>query len=94
MKFNHLLATACSALAVLALVPTAASATQSKALPKPKGFAPTIIDAFSPLDDNNGASLPQTFAPSTSTSVISSFEGISDYDTRALFGVGLIPPEG
>ena len=42
--------------------------------------------------DVNGGSDPFSHAPGAHTSVISGFEGTSDYDTRAL-GIGLIPPD-
>ena len=42
--------------------------------------------------DVNGASAPNSYSPTVHTSVVSSFEGTSDFDTRAL-GIGLIPPD-
>ncbi len=38
------------------------------------------------------SSTPLFFAPTNATSIVSSFEGTSDYDTRSL-GIGLIPPD-
>nr|WP_310522773.1 PEPxxWA-CTERM sorting domain-containing protein [Polymorphobacter sp.] len=82
-----------SALAMALLASTAASGVTLRT-PKPftvKG--PKLVIPPNDIQvDMNGASAPVFYAPSVATSVVSSFEGTSDYDTRAL-GIGLIPPD-
>lgn len=81
-------------LAAVTLVTMFTSVSANALEPKPftvKG-AKLVIPPNDVHVDVNGGSAPFSHAPGHNTSVISSFEGTSDYDTRAL-GTGLIPPD-
>lgn len=71
---------------------TSVSASALEAKPFTVKGPKLIIPPSDAHVDINGSSSPVFFAPTAHTSVISSFEGTSDYDTRAL-GFGLIPPD-
>ena len=84
-----------SGMAMFALAAAAMPASAATLL-TPKAFTvkgPKLI--IPPNDvhlDTNGTSAPAFFSHTLNTSVISTFEGTSDYDTRAL-GIGLLPPD-
>ncbi|MBC7496673.1 MAG: hypothetical protein H7243_05855, partial [Sphingomonadaceae bacterium] len=79
--------------ASVATLMTSMAATAREAKPQFTEFEDGFVNP--PTDvhvGSGGSSVPLFFTPSTPTSVVSSFEGASDYTTRAL-GIGLIPPD-
>ena len=79
--------------ASVATLMTSMAATAREAKPQFTEFEDGFVNP--PTDvhvGSGGSSAPLFFTPSAPTSVVSSFEGASDYTTRAL-GIGLIPPD-
>ena len=80
--------------AAVAIVAISTSVSANARVAKP--FTDAEVETVIPLSDVHvdvgGGFGPAFFAPSPHTSVISGFQGTSDYNTRAL-GIGLIPPD-
>ena len=81
-------------LAAVAIVAMFTSVSANARTPKPftEWEGKLVIPPSDVHLDSSGSSGPSFFGPTSHTSVISGFEGTSDYDTRAL-GIGLIPPD-